>query len=711
MSIRRIDYYLFVIFITFLSYIYWQKIDIFKFDCIFQGFILSNFIKTDIPENVVYAMPSFPFLNYVLYSLPDFFDFIFIFLLFLSLSLSLVNIFNLIYSSSSEIKFNNILLVFILPVFFHIINYLDFEQLFYSATIFLFLNFSILRFKCYQDRTFLWDFLTGFSLAITLFVRSPMFLFPIILIIYDFYYFKKSFSFKKTLILLFSSYVFLVPWVYLIWVLTGKIVLFEYRRPDVNIIAGALGMIETVEGDIYRLVNISPEDSIIRWAIIYILNHPFDYFLSFLNRIFFFVKLNSIFIILTFISFFMYKKNNLFKLILLYILYFVSIHCLMPVEKRYFIPASIGIILAGFIAIAGFIKRYILKNKGRYYKLPDEKIVIYQFIPLFAFTLICIFFVSLYPFFSKSIETKSQILAKMPLYNLYYGIEKLKREEKDAILYIGKYLNFTKRKDIFYDNVRNTLEILSSNNEVKLKQLIMNYSDNISYPFNLSKMYLIKLLEKDRFNEAMMFIENNRKSFMGYTRSIKNMKEKEIANNFSKSFFKINDFMDYMPLLPSYPVSKEKIIVYLLKLIKIYGNYEDNFFIRACKNKKNYYGSAECNMSLISKIIGSVISLESKGKFREALSKLQSINVGECYKIYLEKGNCYFMLKDYEEAIKNFKHAFKLCLPYVDDIYYALICSYKYSRKKDKLSNLISYIEMDTGLEKDKIKKIISSCK
>ncbi|HVR87226.1 MAG TPA: hypothetical protein VMU54_23070, partial [Planctomycetota bacterium] len=184
----------------------------------------------------------------------------------------------------------------------------------------------------------------GLAVGATLLYRSPLAFFPPVLVLYEwnFLYHRSLRRYWKHLISLgLTPYLFLLPWVFLHWRSTHRFVLLENGEADCNIVTGALGLVHTVEGPWQSLAGLQGSvggGRALTWAMHRISEHPFVYLAACLGRLWFVFSLHPFLIALACLSLWLHRRREEYRQLGLLGAYFISIHCLMSVEPRYFVP-------------------------------------------------------------------------------------------------------------------------------------------------------------------------------------------------------------------------------------------------------------------------------------------------------------------------------------------------------------------------------------
>jgi|GEM_PF-5710887 len=146
---------------------------------------------------------------------------------------------------------------------------------------------------------------------------------------------------REVLLAVVLPYLFLVPWMFAAHFGMQRTVVFEDGRANSNIVTGALGLIGTIEGSPRELALLNgwrESDSLYLWAGKQIVSHPWLYISAVAERarqvVLFFPAAALLGVFGCAVLFFRRRVS----LPLLLCLYFVSIHCFMTVEPRYFVP-------------------------------------------------------------------------------------------------------------------------------------------------------------------------------------------------------------------------------------------------------------------------------------------------------------------------------------------------------------------------------------
>lgn len=228
---------------------------------------------------------------------------------------------------------------------------LIYEQTFYSFFLLLILIFLLLKTR---ENTLKNSLFCGLAVGASLLVRTPLFLFPPIVIFCDWLYsrdYSRAFIFRSVVFLA-SSYVLLLPWGYLNKTLYGKFDVFDTNRAACNIITAAEGSVFTMEGDSRKLAELKTGETAFDFYLREWYKTPSVHALTVLRRllaIFLFYP-----VLLTFFLFALVVSRKPDKIFVFCLpVYFILIHSLLSIEMRYFYPLPyllIPIIVGGILS-------------------------------------------------------------------------------------------------------------------------------------------------------------------------------------------------------------------------------------------------------------------------------------------------------------------------------------------------------------------------
>ena len=257
------------------------------------------------------------------------------------------------------------------------------EDMLYALTCSMVAYALVLRAR--EARRRFWsELLLAASTGISFMVKSPLVFLPPLLAAYDIATGKLKrgeTSWPLLVALCAVPYAMLLPWTYMNWRIYDIFILFEHNRGADNIIAGALGVIYAIEGGVLPTAGIPDGTNIPLWAIQTVLMHPLTYAGAVLQRIYiefcWYPWLPTAFCA----AFLRFRNNEQFRLLGLFILYFVGMHSLLSIDARYFYPIYPAAILGAAA---------LFDSQSKPSPLPWAKIIFAAlFLPLAAAYLLC----------------------------------------------------------------------------------------------------------------------------------------------------------------------------------------------------------------------------------------------------------------------------------------------------------------------------------
>lgn len=182
------------------------------------------------------------------------------------------------------------------------------------------------------------------ALGASLIWRSPLAFFAPALGLYEWaveHRFAKSYR-KQLLILVLGPGLFLLPWIGMNLLVHGRFVPFEYNAANSNIVTGALGLVQNIEGDLSAIVD-GPVDvknpgAVFRWAVGETLRHPVRFARAYVLRARYALAFHPWLALLGLAGFWIFRTRREYRHLALLAAYFLAIHCFMTVEERYFWP-------------------------------------------------------------------------------------------------------------------------------------------------------------------------------------------------------------------------------------------------------------------------------------------------------------------------------------------------------------------------------------
>ncbi len=193
----------------------------------------------------------------------------------------------------------------------------------------------------------------GAACGASLIVLSPLFLFPFLLVLYEWARDRKPARARDAAALCLTPFLFLIPWAVMNWRLSGRFVPFEDGRADANIITGALGFVRALgRGDARGMAGIPANRHLLAWAAGEILRHPLRYCGAYAARALLALRPHLALSAAAAVSIWLARKREDCRQLALLAGYFLAIHCLMPVQETYFTPLwpIVAVLAAGVIA-------------------------------------------------------------------------------------------------------------------------------------------------------------------------------------------------------------------------------------------------------------------------------------------------------------------------------------------------------------------------
>ncbi|MEK7234921.1 MAG: tetratricopeptide repeat protein [Elusimicrobiota bacterium] len=155
-------------------------------------------------------------------------------------------------------------------------------------------------------------------------------------------------------LLLIVPYLFLLPWTLTNWRMTHKLTLLENGRSDTNVITGAQGLVKTVgPGSSRELAGIPFGNSVLAWAAGEVARHPLRFLDAVSRRLRFVASIQPFLLTAALLALWLFRRRPGQTQLGAVVLYFLLLHCLMPVFEEYFVPlwpltATLAASLIGF---------------------------------------------------------------------------------------------------------------------------------------------------------------------------------------------------------------------------------------------------------------------------------------------------------------------------------------------------------------------------
>jgi hypothetical protein len=226
----------------------------------------------------------------------------------------------------------------------------DPEQVLYSFALLVFLRLELLR---QSSAGVMPAAAAGLSAGFSMLVRSPLFAFPPLAAAWGLLRGGRAGRTGRGLaaagLFIVCAYLPLAPWAGLNYSLFDSFIPLEESRPASNVIAGAKGLVFTMEGDARAFAGISRDESVYAWAARTVLADPGAYAGAVLRRLAAAFMMSPWLFLLAGAGLALCRSpGNLFTAFMAG--YFILVHCLLAIEPRYFQPLKY---LLAMMAAAG----------------------------------------------------------------------------------------------------------------------------------------------------------------------------------------------------------------------------------------------------------------------------------------------------------------------------------------------------------------------
>ncbi|MFI5361194.1 MAG: hypothetical protein ACHQ49_04425 [Elusimicrobiota bacterium] len=197
------------------------------------------------------------------------------------------------------------------------------------------------------------SFAAAAALGATFLCRSPLALFPPLLLVFERIFDGPSRRCRKdALVMGFVPYSALLPWIWMNWILDRKFLPFEKIAANDNLVAAALGAVGTFEGDSRALlpaaVRFEDSGAVWRWAVGEIARHPGRYCAGLGERILFFVVLHPAALALALFAAWRGRRDPAIRAVALLAAYLTAVYLPFAVQRNYFFPVwSLAALLVG----------------------------------------------------------------------------------------------------------------------------------------------------------------------------------------------------------------------------------------------------------------------------------------------------------------------------------------------------------------------------
>ncbi|HBL16396.1 MAG: hypothetical protein A2X36_02700 [Elusimicrobia bacterium GWA2_69_24] len=210
------------------------------------------------------------------------------------------------------------------------------EHILFVCLVLLVANLLALRARRPGPR---WSAALGAAVGVSLLVRSPLFLFPLLLIAHEWRRGSPKPAERSWLPLWSVPLLFLLPWWFMNWRVHGLWVPFEQGRAVPSLLTAAMGFVSGPSAsDLTSVVGLSPGESPVRWALFEIASHPLRYGAGVLTRGVYAIAFHPILTLCALGAAFWRRNSRLHRQVALLTGYLLGIHCLFGVVERYFAP-------------------------------------------------------------------------------------------------------------------------------------------------------------------------------------------------------------------------------------------------------------------------------------------------------------------------------------------------------------------------------------
>lgn len=210
----------------------------------------------------------------------------------------------------------------------------DLEQSLYAAALLLVVCMLLRR---ERDDTARGPVLAGLALGVSILVRPPMLLFPVLLAAASAAVRRGRAALRGEVLFLLASYVLLLPWGFMNLRTGGEFSLVNSVSAADNIISGALGAVYTMEGDAPDLAGLREGASALGFYASRALADPSGWLAGYMRRlahVFLFHPL----LFAAFLAALAVNRERALRPVLALPLYFAAVHAAFSVDPRYFEP-------------------------------------------------------------------------------------------------------------------------------------------------------------------------------------------------------------------------------------------------------------------------------------------------------------------------------------------------------------------------------------
>lgn len=190
-----------------------------------------------------------------------------------------------------------------------------------------------------QDPSIFRSVLLSLCLGLSLVFRSVFAFLPPLILIGDYLLDRKTPRrlWPRVLLLGVLPYLWLLPWIKMNWGLHHRFIPFEHEGADMNIVAGALGLVQGFAFDYKQIVG-DHDGPVLAWALREVWAHPIRYADGFLRRLAYAVSFQPWLFLLGAVSAWVHRTREECRSLVLLVAYILVLYCSMGVTPRYFEP-------------------------------------------------------------------------------------------------------------------------------------------------------------------------------------------------------------------------------------------------------------------------------------------------------------------------------------------------------------------------------------
>lgn len=183
-------------------------------------------------------------------------------------------------------------------------------------------------------------------IGVGMMVRSPLFMFPVLLLLYDFWRTRRpggsGIAFGQTfnaahIIFLVLPFLMLLPRTWMLWKTYGSPVFFEVGRAENAIVTSALGVVSAVDHG-RALAGIGHGESIWLWFVGQVAGHPLRFLGGMAKRLYFTFSMTPILFVAAGAALLRFRKSEALRMPAMLSIYLIVFYAFFCVEARYLLP-------------------------------------------------------------------------------------------------------------------------------------------------------------------------------------------------------------------------------------------------------------------------------------------------------------------------------------------------------------------------------------